>query len=104
MRLIGSLCGVSSETYAPFFTAFRSGLSDTGYTEGSNLAIEYRWAEDHPDRLPGLAEDLVRRNVEVIVASGSSPGIARAATATIPIVFVSAIDPVEADFPRSRRC
>jgi putative ABC transport system substrate-binding protein len=94
MRLIGSLCGVSSETYAPFFTAFRSGLSDTGYTEGSNLAIEYRWAQDHPDRLPTLADDLVRRNVEVIFASGGSPLMAKAATATIPVVFVAAGDPV----------
>ena len=94
LRLIGSLCGVSSETYAPFFTAFRSGLSDTGYTEGSNLAIEYRWAQDRPDRLPALADDLVRRNVEVIFASGGSPMVAKAATATIPVVFVTAGDPV----------
>jgi putative ABC transport system substrate-binding protein len=94
MRLIGFLSGVSPETYTPFVAAFRAALNDSGYVEGSNLAVEYRWAEDHPDRLPGLAEDLVRRNVEVIVASGGSPGIAKAATATIPIVFVSAIDPV----------
>jgi putative ABC transport system substrate-binding protein len=92
MRMIGSLSGVSPETYAPFFAAFRSGLSDAGYTEGSNLAIEYRWAQDHPDRLPALADDLVRRNVEVIFASGGSPLVAKHATATIPIVFVAAGD------------
>jgi putative ABC transport system substrate-binding protein len=93
MRTIGSLSGVSPETYAPFFAAFRSGLRDTGYAEGSNLAIEYRWAEDYPDRLPALADDLVRRNVEVIFASGGSPLVAKNATATIPIVFVAAGDP-----------
>jgi len=94
MRLIGFLSSVSPETYTPFVAAFCAGLNDAGYVEGSNLAVEYRWAEDHPDRLPGLAEDLVRRNVEVIVSSGATLGIAKAATATIPIVFVSATDPV----------
>jgi putative tryptophan/tyrosine transport system substrate-binding protein len=96
MRTIGSLSGVSPETSAPFFAAFRSGLSDTGYTEGSNLTIEYRWAEDRPDRLPALAEDLVHHNVEVIFASGGSPLVAKDATGTIPIVFVAAGDPVAA--------
>jgi putative tryptophan/tyrosine transport system substrate-binding protein len=96
MRTIGSLSGVSPESYAPFFAAFRLGLSDTGYTEGSNLVIEYRWAQDHPDRLPALAEDLVARNVEVIFASGGSPQVAKNATATIPIVFVAAGDLVAA--------
>ena len=88
LRLICSLCGVSSETYAPFFASFRSGLSDIGYTEGSNLAIEYRWAEGHYDRLPVLAADLVDRKVDVIV-TGNTNGItaAKGATATIPIVF-----------------
>jgi putative ABC transport system substrate-binding protein len=92
MRTIGSLSGVSPETYVPFFAAFRQGVSETGYTEGSNLTIEYRWALDHRDRLPALAEDLVHRNVEVIFASGGSALVAKNATATIPIVFVSAGD------------
>jgi putative ABC transport system substrate-binding protein len=96
MRTIGSLSGVSPESYAPFFAAFRLGLSDTGYTEGSNLVIEYRWAQDHPDRLSALAEDLVGRNVEAIFASGGSPLVAKNATATIPIIFVAAGDPVAA--------
>jgi putative ABC transport system substrate-binding protein len=96
MRLIGFLSGVSPETYTPFVAAFRSGLNDAGYVEGSNLAVEYRWAKDHRDRLPALAEDLVRHNVEVIVAGGGAPGIAKAATTTIPIVFVIGTDPVAA--------
>ena len=96
MRLIGFLNSVSPETYTPFVAAFRAGLNDAGYVEGSNLAVEYRWAEDHRDRLPGLAEDLVRRNVEVIVVGGGAPSIAKAATATIPIVFVMGTDPVAA--------
>jgi putative tryptophan/tyrosine transport system substrate-binding protein len=96
MRVIGFLSGVSPETYTPFVAAFRSGLNDAGYVEGSNLAVEYRWAKDHRDRLPALAEDLVRHNVEVIVAGGGAPGIAKAATTTIPIVFVIGTDPVAA--------
>jgi putative ABC transport system substrate-binding protein len=95
-RVIGFLSGVSPDRYKPFVAALLSGLNDTGYSEESNLAIEYRWAEDHPDRLPALAEDLVRHNVEVIIAGGGSPGIAKAATATIPIVFLTAGDPVQA--------
>jgi len=96
MPVIGFLSGVSSDTYTPFVSGFRAGLNDAGYVEGSNLAVEYRWAEDHRDRLPALAEDLVRRNVEVIVAGGGAPGIAKAATRTIPIVFVIGTDPVAA--------
>jgi putative ABC transport system substrate-binding protein len=92
--VIGFLSGVSPETYTPFVAAFRSGLNELGYVEGSNLAIEYRWAEEHLDRLPALAADLVSRNVEVIFASGGSPGVAKAATATIPVVFITATDPV----------
>ena len=64
MRLIGFLRGVSPETYTPFVAAFRSGLNDAGYVEGSNLAVEYRWAEDHRDRLPALAEDIVTPAVD----------------------------------------
>ena len=74
--------------------AFRRGLKDTGYVEGENVAIEYRWAEGQYDRLQALAADLVRRQVDLIVAAGGSGFAARAATTTIPIVFVSSEDPV----------
>jgi putative tryptophan/tyrosine transport system substrate-binding protein len=77
--------------------AFRQGLKDTGYVEGENLAIEYRWADNQIDRLPALAADLVRRKVAVIVATTASPPAlaAKAATTTIPIVFLVAEDPVK---------
>jgi putative ABC transport system substrate-binding protein len=94
MAVIGYLQFGSPGPFAVYVAAFRQGLSDTGYVDGQNVAIEYRWAEDHYDRLPALAADLAGRKVDVIMAGG--PPCARAAkdaTSTIPIVFTTA-DPV----------
>src|SRR6516162_8557199 len=81
--------------------AFHQGLADTGFVDGRNVAIEYRWAEDHYDRLPALAVELVRRNVAVIFANGPAVLAAKAATATIPIVFQTGGDPVRAGLVES---
>ena len=82
-------------TRQPFAAAFRQGLSDGGYIEGQNLAIEYRWAEDDFDRLPALAADLVGRNVDLIAAVGGEASFAaKSATSTIPILFMAVGDPV----------
>jgi putative ABC transport system substrate-binding protein len=86
----------SLETAAHYAIAFQQGLKEAGFIEGQNVAIEYRWAQGHYDRLPELAADLVRRKVDVIAATGGepSPQIAKATTQTIPIVFTSNGDPV----------
>ena len=96
MPVIGFLDPASPDTFADRLRGFRQGLKETGYVEGENVAIEYRWAENQIDRLPALAADLVRRRVAVIVATGSAAAAfaAKAATTTIPIVFVVAEDPV----------
>jgi putative tryptophan/tyrosine transport system substrate-binding protein len=102
-RRIGFLGAASAGAYAPFVAAFRSALNEAGYAEGRNLEIEFRWAEGHYDRLPELAADLVRAQVEVIVTSGGDivVGAAKAATAAIPIVFISGGDPVARGFAAS---
>jgi putative ABC transport system substrate-binding protein len=94
MRVVGYLHPSSPDTFAERLRVFRQGLKETGYVEGENVAIEYRWADDQFDRLPALAAELVRRQVAVIATTQSGAFPAKATTTTIPIVFISNQDPV----------
>ena len=97
MPVIGFLSSASPNLYSDRLRTFREGLKEAGYVAGRNVEIDYRWAEGHNDRLPALAAELVHREVTVIAAAGGTPSAlaAKAATATIPIVFGTAADPVE---------
>jgi putative ABC transport system substrate-binding protein len=92
--VVGFINSVSPKPYAPNVNGFLEGLKEGGYIEGQNVAIEYRWADGQYDRLPGLAVELVRRNVTVIVANTPAAPAVKAATTTIPIVFLTGEDPV----------
>jgi len=97
MPVVGYLSARAASDDPQLVTAFRRGLGETGHVEGRNTAIEYRWADGRNDRLPGLAADLVRRQVNVLAAfAATATAAAKAATTTIPIVFQVAVDPVEA--------
>ena len=97
MPIVGFLGAVSPGGFSERIRGFRQGLKDTGYVEGENVAIEYRWAENQLDRLPDLAADMARKGVAVIAAHGGTAPViaAKAATATIPIVFTIPEDPVK---------
>jgi putative ABC transport system substrate-binding protein len=96
MPVVGFLNSASPEGYAPYVAAFRQGLKETGYVEGQNITIEYRWAEGQYDRLPALLADLLRRNVAVLAATTTPAArAAKAVTSTVPIVFTTGGDPVE---------
>jgi putative ABC transport system substrate-binding protein len=103
MPVIGILASVSPAPYASYIAAVKEGLRQTGYVEGRNVAIEYRWAEGQYDRLPQQAIELVDRGIAVIVLVGGGPttAAAKAATATIPIVFVTGEDPVKSSLHSS---
>src|SRR5215472_12314514 len=96
MPVIGFLNTASPESYPRPLAAFLKGLEEAGYTDGRNVKIRYRWAEDHNDRLPAMAAGLVQSQVNVIAATSTPAALAaKAATSTIPIVFETGGDPIE---------
>jgi putative tryptophan/tyrosine transport system substrate-binding protein len=97
MPVVGFLGPASETGYAPHLSGFRQGLGEAGFVEGRTVAIEYRWADNQLDRLPALADELVRRPVTVLVTGGATAAAlaAKAATATIPVVFAIGADPVK---------
>jgi putative tryptophan/tyrosine transport system substrate-binding protein len=101
MPVVGFLRIASASGSAHFISAFRQGLNEAGFVEGRNVAIEYRWADDQPDRVPEMAADLVRHPVAVIVTTGNAVPAVRAATASIPIIFLTGYDPVRTGFVTS---
>ena len=103
MPVIGFLSGNNADRLPQFTAAFHEGLSAAGFVDGKNVVIEYRWADSHLERVPALALDLIRRRVTVIFASGGdvTTFVAKGATATIPIVFVTGSDPVAMGFVAS---
>ena len=93
-QVVGFLNGAAQELYTKFLREFRRGLNEMGFVEGQNVVVEYRWAENHYERLPELAADLIRRQVTVIAATSTPAALAaKAATTNIPIVFTTASDP-----------
>ena len=95
MPVVGFLNSASAESWTPFVAAFLQGLKEAGYVEGRNVTIEYRWAEEHYDRLPSLAADLANRQVTLIAANHVAAEAAMKVTKTIPIVFTTGVDPVQ---------
>jgi putative tryptophan/tyrosine transport system substrate-binding protein len=105
MPVVGVLGSGSSAAFTDLLAAFRQGLKETGYIEGQNVAIEFHWAEGQFGRLSGLAADLVERRVAVMVATGVSSALAaKAASSTIPLVFLSQDDPVKLGLVRASIC
>ena len=95
MPVVGFLRSSSNDDAADLLTAFRRGLKEQGFVEGQNVAIDIRSAEGHQDRLPGLAADLINRPVAVFVGNTPAARAAKAASATLPIVFMTGFDPVK---------
>jgi putative tryptophan/tyrosine transport system substrate-binding protein len=103
LPVVGFLNSASPRPWENYVAGFRAGLKEAGFVDGQNVTIDFRWAEGHYDKLPGMAADLVRRKVAVLVATGGTPSVvaAKGATSTIPIVFTSGNDPIRNGFVTS---
>jgi putative tryptophan/tyrosine transport system substrate-binding protein len=99
--VVGFLRIAAATGSAHLISAFRQGLNEAGFVEGRNVAVEYRWADDQPDRVPEMAADLVRHRVQLIVTTGNAVSAVKAATASIPIIFLTGYDPVRTGFVTS---